>query len=115
MTFLIKFESNWRSLESVVSKYLELKHGEFEHIAKIIHKDHYISAPPWGVIGRQQECVWNSQHAHTEHDRMTAVDSMMLEESSWGVGLCDVKGEFADLLMIIRWISKKLEDAVMAT
>ena len=34
-------ESNWRSLELVVSIYLELKFGEFEHIGKIIHKGNY--------------------------------------------------------------------------
>ena len=41
MTFLTKFESNWRSLESVVSIYLELKFGEFEHIGKFIHNGNY--------------------------------------------------------------------------
>ena len=41
MIFLTKFEINWRSLESVVSIYLELKFGEFEKIRKIIKKGHY--------------------------------------------------------------------------
>ena len=48
MAFLTNFEINWRSLESVVSIYLELKFGEFEHIGKIIHKGHYI------LLERQQ-------------------------------------------------------------
>ena len=50
MTFLTKFENNWRSLESIVSIYLELKFGEFDHIGKIIHKGHYMYHVSEGIF-----------------------------------------------------------------
>ena len=45
--FFPNFESNWRSLELVVSIYRELKFGEFEHIGKINHKGHYRGIKAW--------------------------------------------------------------------